>query len=353
MSKDLAHHQHSNHPLWLHLAAFFSSKAPKTQDTYRGILLEWLKFIGGSFGTTAGAKKLISVSYLHAVGFQEWLKKQPGARPRMSVSSSKEISSEKAKIHKKSGLESSQSNATIWKKCAALRRMYRVIISAQLGITENPFDSERAPPPAKDSGRKRPTEMINFEDVQKVLDATDLKTEVGRRDFAILSLLFGAGLRRSEVSNLRLGDVKKAHSGTTYLYLRATKSKRDAEQPLPQWAADALQDVFKDRILHKAVSGDYLFVTYEGRSRAKRSDTPISHTGIWRLFKSYCLKADVFGFKSPHSARATAITKLLTDGIPHRFVQAFSRHASVQMVELYDKRRLNLEDNPGIKISFK
>lgn len=43
---------------------------------------------------------------------------------------------------------------------------------------------------------------------------------------------------------------------------------------------------------------------------------------------------------TPHSARATAITKLLADGVPHREVQEFSRHSSVRMVERYDKRVL-------------
>jgi integrase len=55
---------------------------------------------------------------------------------------------------------------------------------------------------------------------------------------------------------------------------------------------------------------------------------------------------------TPHSARATAITKLLTDGIPHREVQAFSRHASIQMVEHYDKRRFDVERSPAKGLEF-
>jgi hypothetical protein len=48
----------------------------------------------------------------------------------------------------------------------------------------------------------------------------------------------------------------------------------------------------------------------------------------------------------------TAISKLLSDGISHREVQEFSRHSSVQMVELYDKRRIGVEDNPGKKLEY-
>ncbi len=55
---------------------------------------------------------------------------------------------------------------------------------------------------------------------------------------------------------------------------------------------------------------------------------------------------------SPHSARATAITKLLDSGFSHRDVQEFSRHASVQMVEIYDKRRLQVDESPAKKLEF-
>jgi integrase len=73
---------------------------------------------------------------------------------------------------------------------------------------------------------------------------------------------------------------------------------------------------------------------------------------LYRLFKHYCEKAGATQFLTPHSARATAITKLLADGIPHREVQEFSRHSSIQMVELYDKRRLTVEENPGKELDY-
>jgi integrase len=57
-------------------------------------------------------------------------------------------------------------------------------------------------------------------------------------------------------------------------------------------------------------------------------------------------------YATPHSARATAITKLLADGIPHREVQEFSRHSSIQMVEWYDKRRFSVEQSPAKELSY-
>lgn len=342
-----------SHEAWLHLAAFLSGKAPHTQVTYQGILKEWCEFLGSEIGTPAAAQKILKASYLHAIAFQQALKKRPGTQPRFTTtaSTSKAVS-KNTRAKKSTGLEATQSNATIAKKCAALRRMYRVLISGNIGVQQNPFDSDKAPPPPKEAGRKRPTEMVDFSLVQEIILSPARDTAVGRRDRAILGLLFGAGMRRSEVAELRIGDIRKTASGKTYLYLRSTKAKKDAEQAIPDWSVRLLQETLKDRKEMKAQSGDYVFVSFKGCKRSSASHEPISHTSIWRLFRHYCMKAGAGGHKSPHSARATAITKLLTDGIPHRLVQEFSRHASVQMVEHYDKRRMRIEDNPGLGLNF-
>jgi integrase len=253
---------------------------------------------------------------------------------------------------KKDGLDATQSNATIHKKFAALRRIYRMLIASNLGVVENPFEADKVPPPPKDAGRKRPTQMVEFERVMEILSMPDLKTEKGRRDGAILALLFGAGLRRSEVVSLRIGDVRRTSSGTTYLYLRHTKAKRDAEQAVPDWAARALEEVITDRRAQKASDGDHLFVGFSGQAGKTATNKPMSDTGLYLLFKQYCIAAGAGAYVTPHSARATAITKLLADGIPHREVQEFSRHASIQMVEWYDKRRFDVEQSPAKGLSY-
>jgi integrase/recombinase XerD len=227
-----------------------------------------------------------------------------------------------------------------------------MLIASGLGITENPFDTDKVPSPAKDSGRKRPTEMIDFAKVLEVINQPDCQSEKGRRDRAMLATLFGSGLRRSEVVAIRLGDVRRTSKGTMYLYLRSTKAKKDAEQVVPEWAASAIEAVLKDRAQHGALTGDYLFISYTGQAGKTAVERPLSDSGLYKLFKSYCLLAGVIGHVSPHSARATAITKLLDDGVSHREVQEFSRHSSVSMVEAYDKRRFDVERNPGKKLTF-
>lgn len=344
--------------VWLRISAFLSLKSPATRLTYSGIVAEWCRFLKTEPGTAEAAEALIAATDLHAIAYRKFLERRPGEKPRMvrsqgRTSSEKEITAERSARQRKSdGLEATQSNATIHKKFAALRRIYRMLVASNVGLTENPFEADKVPPPPKDAGRKRPTEMIDFNLVMDIVSIPDPQTPKGRRDRAILATLFGGGLRRSEVVGLCLGDIKRTSSGTTFLYLRHTKAKRDAEQALPRWAADYLWDLVKERRAQGAEDGDYLFVGFSGRGGKAATTKAMSDTGLYLIFKQYCLAAGAGRHATPHSARATAITKLLADGIPHREVQEFSRHSSIQMVEWYDKRRFSVEESPGKELSY-
>jgi integrase len=127
---------------------------------------------------------------------------------------------------------------------------------------------------------------------------------------------------------------------------------RVAEQAVPKWAANHLWSLIEERKKEGAKDADYVFLGYTGRGGQTRSDKPISDTGVYLLFKHYCQVVGVGTHATPHSARATAITKLLADGIPHRQVQEFSRHASIQMVEWYDKRRFSVDENVGVGLEY-
>jgi integrase len=186
-----------------------------------------------------------------------------------------------------------------------------------------------------------------------IINLPDPNTPKGRRDRAILAVLFGGGIRRSELVSLRIGDLRRTSSKTTFMYLRHTKAKRDAEQALPDWAAQFVWELVTERRKDGAGEGDYIFVGFSGRAGISSTGRPISDTGVYLLFKQYCMAAGAGAFATPHSARATAITKLLADGIPHREVQEFSRHASIQMVEWYDKRRFDVEQSPARGLSYK
>lgn len=352
------------HAVWRAIDDFLSLKAPTTRATYVGVVAEWTRFLGAEPNSPAGATAVVGATDLHAAAFRLWLEQQAGETAREArrhrrspdapATRALEVTPPRGarRATKRSGLEATLSNATVAKKFTILRRIYKLLIAHRFPIALNPFDVDRVPPPPKDAGRKRPTEMLEVDEVREVLALPDLSSAKGIQDKAILSLFFGGGLRRSEVIGLRLSDVRRSGKGNVYLYLRATKAQKDAAQALPGWAGRAVLEHLKVRTEAGAGPAEPLFVSFRGRGGRTPTRDPLSSTGVYRMFCGYCARATGRKFLTPHSARATSITKLLTDGVAHRLVQEFSRHASVQMVEHYDKRRLTVDENPGVALSF-
>lgn len=338
--------------VWIRISAFLSLKTPNTQKTYIGIIKEWTDFLGGEIGTEKGATLILSATDLHAISYKHFLEKKRGQAPRVKTSKEIKDISTRVYVNQKSfGTSYNLTTSTIAKKFTALRRLYRMFISSNL-CKLNPFDIDKVPINTKKSGQKRPTEMIDFDLVRKIINTPNEKTMQGLRDKLILSLLFAGGLRRSEVANLIMDDVRASEGGTFYLKLRATKSGKDFEQALPLWCSSILIKYLEFRKSEGALSGDKLFMGFAGKNQIKSDNKPLTPSGIYRLFKIYCEKAGAGSFVSPHSARATAITKLLSDGISHREVQEFSRHSSIQMVETYDKRLFGVDRNPGKNLKY-
>lgn len=343
---------HLRHEVWIRISAFLSLKTPNTQKTYIGIIKEWTNFLGAEVGTEAGANLILNATDLHAISYKRFLEKKRGQAPRVQTSKTVRDVSTRVRVNEKQfGTSYNLTTSTISKKFTALRRIYRMFISANL-CSLNPFDIDKVPINSKKSGQKRPTEMIDFDLVKKIITTPNPKTIQGLRDRLILSLLFAGGLRRSEVANLIMDDVRESEGGTFYLKLRATKSGKDFEQALPLWCSSTLLAYLNFRKQEGALSGDKLFMGFAGKNQEKSNDKPLTTSGIYRLFKIYCQKAGAGAFVSPHSARATAITKLLADGISHREVQEFSRHSSIQMVEAYDKRLFGVDRNPGRNLKY-
>lgn len=333
------------HQVWLKVTAWLSHLAPTTQRTYVSIIREYSAFLGAAAGTNAAAELIASALPVHALSYAQHLKIQKGQAPRMT------------RLARRAGRpvgghgNSSHSPATIAKKIMCLRKLYEVLIAHGAYDKANPFSPHLVPVPNPKGGRKRDTEALDFSEVPRVIEAIE-EGPRATRDRAIICALFGGGLRRSEVVKLLVGDVARTHAGTTFLLLRNTKDGGDHQQALPEWAAEAVWALVEERLQAGAADGDPLVVTWTGRGGQIPTNRAMSDVSVYLIFRRACEAAGLSGAYTPHSARATAITKLLADGTPHREVQEFSRHKSVQMVEWYDKRRFGVDKSPAKGLSF-
>jgi integrase len=237
-------------------------------------------------------------------------------------------------------------DATLRLKYFALRSVYQHLVD--LGLLErNPWTIAGKLISGRQQTQKRPTKLIPFNKVEELLSIPNIRTRAGVRDRAMFALLFGCGLRRSELVALNVGDVLVSARGTLYLNIRHTKAGKRRRQPLPRWAGEAFSMLVSQRKSEGGIEEDPLFPFYyqTGKIRGR-----LSVETVYRLFRDHCRQ---LGIKAaPHSARATAATKLLDQGYNDRDVALFLGHATSAMVQTYDKRRREIEENPGKKLDF-
>jgi integrase/recombinase XerC len=175
-----------------------------------------------------------------------------------------------------------------------------------------------------------------------LLAQPDLKTVKGRRDYAILLILLLTGLRRSEVSNIKRGDVEERGGKLylTYINKGGAKIARDIPQRCWQAIEDYLvasgRQITEDSPLFTSTTraGDRLR-RYYGKN-GHDENHPLTPEAIRQMVERYSHR--VFGeeFKvSPHTLRHTAGTLLRNSGRSIEEVQGFLKHKRIDTTRRY------------------
>lgn len=134
---------------------------------------------------------------------------------------------------------------------------------------------------------------------------------------AIFSLIYGSGLRLSEVKKLRIQDIDNQKM---CLFISQGKGQKDRYVPLSLKSLDTLRIYFKaTRPSHPL---GYLFLN--------RYDTDhISGDSIWAAFKRYYSKTGITSYATVHTLRHSYATHLMEDGINIFFIQRLLGHSTL------------------------
>ena len=164
------------------------------------------------------------------------------------------------------------------------------------------------------------------EDVQVLLDTPPADTPLGRRDRALLELLYSAGLRVSEVIALRPSNLDLDANCVRVI----GKGSRERVVPLGSHARARLDDYLG--LARPALAAGHrvrpeLFLSHRG--------VPLSRQAVWKLLKRYLRRACLDPRVSPHSLRHAFATHLLDGGADLRAVQAMLGHADVATTQIY------------------
>ncbi len=178
----------------------------------------------------------------------------------------------------------------------------------------------------------RDTTGVNTQQMQKVMDIPDRGTLKGKRDYAILRLLWDNGLRRSEVVKCNVEDFDP--EGRCLWILGKGKGTQKERVDLSEKTAAAIIDYLEAR--GNPDEGP-LFTNVD---RAGKGNGRLTSQAVYVLVRDLCKQAGISKPMSPHRIRHSAITEALelTNGNV-RLVQKFSRHAKLETLQVYDDNR--------------
>ena len=167
-------------------------------------------------------------------------------------------------------------------------------------------------------------EVLSVEEVEAIMDSVDLRSPSGVRDRAILEMLYGCGLRVSELCGLSISHVYLDEG-----FVRVVgKGDKERLVPLGEPASDAFRAYLEVRPLPaQAAYQDTAFLNLRG--------TPLSRVSVFKMIKKQALLAGVDKEISPHSFRHSFATHLIAGGADLRVVQEMLGHESILTTEIY------------------
>jgi integrase/recombinase XerD len=172
-------------------------------------------------------------------------------------------------------------------------------------------------------GRRLP-KVLHVNEIEELLGAPDRTTARGVRDYAMLHVLYAAGLRVSELVGLKLGDIDRKR-GVVFALGKGQKRRLVPLGEPALMALDAYLALRKE--LPRAAGSSVLFLSPRGG--------PLTRQGVWKLVLRYARGVGIRKPSSPHKFRHSFATHLLEGGADLRTVQALLGHADISTTEIY------------------
>ncbi len=214
---------------------------------------------------------------------------------------------------------SGRSKATVNRKLASLRNFYHYL-EKEKRIQENPAENIKPPKISK-----KEIEYLSIEEMECLLAVPDDSTMKGKRDRAILELLYATGIRASELIEMKLEDMN----------LRMGFVKCSGEHgkariiPVGRLARKVMEDYVLDvrPVFLKGNQTDALFVNYAGRSFTRQ--------GLWKVLKQYGEEAGLELPLTPQIIRNSFAVHMLQNGADIRSLQELMGHEEISATQAY------------------
>tara|TARA_Y100000589_G_scaffold206486_1_gene194692 strand:+ start:832 stop:1737 length:906 start_codon:yes stop_codon:yes gene_type:complete len=203
---------------------------------------------------------------------------------------------------------------------SSIRAFYKFLI-IEKEIDNNPSELLETPK----TGKKLP-EFLTVDEVNQLVNEINRSKPEGERNLAILEVLYGCGLRVSELIELKLSEIYWKEG-----FIRIIgKGNKERLVPLGKTATKHLKIYINEIRVHNKVneeSKDHVFLNKNGGK--------ISRVMIFKIIKALTLKAGIKKNISPHTLRHSFATHLVEGGADLRAVQEMLGHQSITTTEIY------------------
>ena len=176
-------------------------------------------------------------------------------------------------------------------------------------------------------------DTLSLEEIEKLISATEENTDLAKRNRCMIEVLYGCGLRVSELTKLQISNINFKEN---YLKIQG-KGDKVRFVPLADYTADFIKNYINNIRSKQKINpkhSDILFLNSRGAQ--------ISRQMVFLIIKEIVRKAGIQKNISPHTFRHSFATHLLQNGADLRFIQEMLGHSSITTTEIYT--HLNTEE---------
>src|SRR5690606_20292674 len=200
-------------------------------------------------------------------------------------------------------------------------RSFYTYLAIEGEITQNPAELIEGPRLIQ-----RLPEFLSVQEIEQLISALDLSKPEGMRNKALLEVLYGCGLRVSELINLKLSNLSLEIE-----YIKVVgKGNKERLVPIGSSAIKYLKHYIEEVRVHAPIkpgNDDFVFIN--------RLGTPLSRVMIFMIIKDLAEKSGINKNISPHTFRHSFATHLVEGGADLRAVQEMLGHESITTTEIY------------------
>ncbi len=203
---------------------------------------------------------------------------------------------------------------------SGIKKFYKYVIQEKL-VSENPTELISSP----NLGRHLP-DVLSYEEICAMIDCIDLSQQFGHRNKAIIEVLYGCGLRVSELVTLKISNIYVKDE-----FIRVIgKGNKERLIPISESTLKSIFLYVKGERVHQSINAKYTDTVF-----INRRGNGLSRQMIFLIIKELADKAGIKKNIGPHTIRHSFATHLLEGGADLRAVQQMLGHASINTTEIY------------------